>query len=257
MSEYYTAQRRSGMYNPASKEPFKLSRSKIDLFLECPRCFYTDNKLGVARPPGFPFSLNSAVDKLLKKEFDSHRAKGSAHPFMKKYGIDAVPLQHTKIEEWRDSLRAGIAFRHAPTGFLVRGGVDDVWVRPNGELIVVETNPKFLRVLKDIEDSRLKIIKGTAQEISKELKRHNHAVVDLVISSIPFSILKPAIREDIVNNTFDMLRSSGKFIIFQYSPLMLSLLKKYFDANNVSTQFELRNIPPMFIMSAQKLDLTK
>ena len=94
-------------------------------------------------------------------------------------------------------------------------------------------------------------------EISKELKRHNHAVVDLVISSIPFSILKPAIREDIVNNTFDMLRSSGKFIIFQYSPLMLSLLKKYFDANNVSTQFELRNIPPMFIMSAQKLDLTK
>ena len=127
----------------------------------------------------------------------------------------------------------------------------------DGELIVVETNPKFLRVLKDIEDSRLKIIKGTAQEISKELKRHNHAVVDLVISSIPFSILKPAIREDIVNNTFDMLRSSGKFIIFQYSPLMLSLLKKYFDANNVSTQFELRNIPPMFIMSAQKLDLTK
>jgi RecB family exonuclease len=57
---------------------------------------------------------------------------------MKEYGIDAVPLQHTKIEEWRDSLRAGVSTRHAPTGFLVRGGVDDVWVRPNGELIVVD-----------------------------------------------------------------------------------------------------------------------
>src|SRR3989338_8959277 len=123
----------------------------------------------------------------------------------------------------------------------------------DGELIVVETNPKFLRILRNIKDSRLKIIEGTAQEISKELKHRNHGTVNLVISSIPFSILKPAIREDIVNNTFDMLRSSGKFIIFQYSPLMLSLLKKYFDANNVSTQFELRNIPPMFIMSAQKL----
>ncbi|OHA19073.1 MAG: hypothetical protein A3C08_00045 [Candidatus Taylorbacteria bacterium RIFCSPHIGHO2_02_FULL_47_18] len=136
MSDYYKPHRRAE-WNYGGPN-WKLSRSKIDLFLECPRCFYTDNKLGVARPPGFPFSLNSAVDKLLKKEFDSHRAKGSAHPFMKKYGIDAVPLQHTKIEEWRDSLRAGIAFRHAPTGFLVRGGVDDVWVRPNGELIVVD-----------------------------------------------------------------------------------------------------------------------
>ena len=97
-----------------------------------------DNKLGVARPPGFPFALNSAVDKLLKKEFDAHRAAKTAHPLMKKYGIDAIPLQHAKIEEWRDSLRAGVSTRHAPTGFLVRGGVDDVWVRPSGELIVVD-----------------------------------------------------------------------------------------------------------------------
>ena len=92
----------------------------------------------MARPPGFPFSLNSAVDKLLKKEFDAHRAKKTTHPLMKKYGIDAVPLQNPKIEEWRDSLRAGVSFRHPTTGMLVRGGVDDVWVRPNGELIVVD-----------------------------------------------------------------------------------------------------------------------
>lgn len=119
-------------------EGWKLSRSKIDLFLNCPRCFYIDNKLGVARPPGFPFTLNSAVDKLLKKEFDAHRVKKTSHPLMKEYGIDAVPLSHPKMEEWRDSLRAGVSFFHASTGFLVRGGVDDVWVRPSGELIVVD-----------------------------------------------------------------------------------------------------------------------
>ncbi len=136
MSDYYKPHRKAE-WNYGGPN-WKLSRSKIDLFMECPRCFYVDNKLGVARPPGFPFSLNSAVDKLLKKEFDAHRAKGTAHPLMKQYKIDAVPLKHAKLEEWRDSLRAGVSTRHAPTGFLVRGGVDDVWVKPGGELIVVD-----------------------------------------------------------------------------------------------------------------------
>ena len=136
MSDYYKPHRKPD-WNYGGPN-WKLSRSKIDLFMECPRCFFVDNKLGVARPPGFPFSLNSAVDKLLKKEFDTHRARGTAHPLMKEYGIDAVPLQHQKIEEWLDSLRAGVSIRHSPTGFLVRGGVDDVWVYPSGELIVVD-----------------------------------------------------------------------------------------------------------------------
>ncbi|MEO8637630.1 MAG: PD-(D/E)XK nuclease family protein [Candidatus Taylorbacteria bacterium] len=117
---------------------WKLSRSKIDLFLECARCFYIDNKLGVARPPGFPFTLNSAVDKLLKKEFDIHRAKKTAHPLMKQYKIDAVPFSHPQMEDWRDSLRHGVSILHKPTNLFVRGGVDDVWVKPSGELIVVD-----------------------------------------------------------------------------------------------------------------------
>ena len=136
MSEYYKPHRKPD-WNYGGPN-WKLSRSKIDLFLECPRCFYVDNKLGVARPPGFPFNLNSAVDKLLKKEFDAHRSKKTAHPLMKEYGIDAVPFKHPKMEEWRDSLRAGVSFFHKPTKMLVRGGVDDVWVYPSGELIVVD-----------------------------------------------------------------------------------------------------------------------
>src|SRR3989338_6190392 len=94
MSEYYKAQRIRNLYDPSSEEPFKLSRSKIDLFIECPRCFYIDRKLGTGRPPGYPFSLNSAVDALLKKEFDIHRAAKSAHPIMAAYGVDAVPFDH-------------------------------------------------------------------------------------------------------------------------------------------------------------------
>lgn len=115
-----------------------LSRSKIDLFSECQRCFYVDNKLGVARPPGFPFNLNSAVDALLKKEFDTHRANGTRHPLTEVYGLDAVPLQHERMDEWRDALKRGVQCVHKPTGLKVRGGVDDIWVGKDGKLIVID-----------------------------------------------------------------------------------------------------------------------
>ncbi len=105
--------------------------------MECARCFYVDNKLGVGRPPGFPFNLNSAVDALLKKEFDFHRANGSSHPLMEQYGIDAVPFAHKDMDVWRENFK-GIEVKHAPTGLTVSGAVDDVWVNPQGELIVVD-----------------------------------------------------------------------------------------------------------------------
>lgn len=138
MSQYYNAQRTRGLYSADDPEPFKISRSKIDLFLECPRCFYLDRKLGVGRPPGFPFSLNNAVDFLLKQEFDAYRAKGEKHPLMKAYKIDAVPFSHAKLEEWRDSRKRGITYLHKPTNLLISGGIDDVWVNPQGELIIVD-----------------------------------------------------------------------------------------------------------------------
>lgn len=82
MSQYYNSQRKSNLYDPNSKESFRISRTKIELFLDCPRCFYLDRRLGVSRPPGFPFSLNNAVDALLKQEFDIHRAQGTKHPLI-------------------------------------------------------------------------------------------------------------------------------------------------------------------------------
>ena len=119
-------------------ESWKLSRSKISLFLECPRCFYIDNKLGTKRPPGFPFNLNSAVDALLKKEFDVHRADKTSHPLMEAYGVDAVPFDDERMDAWRDALKRGVEYKHPETGFPMSGAVDDIWVKPNGELIVVD-----------------------------------------------------------------------------------------------------------------------
>lgn len=138
MSEYYKAKRARNLFDPLSKQPFRLSRSKLDLFLNCQRCFYLDRRLGIGRPPGFPFNLNSAVDALLKTEFDLHRAKGSKHPLCDRYGVDAIPYRDERMDEWRDSLRRGCKYLHIETNLLITGGVDDIWVRPNGELIIVD-----------------------------------------------------------------------------------------------------------------------
>jgi len=137
MSDYYKAKRTRNIYDPKSKEPFKLSRSKIENFTSCKKCFYLDRRLGVGQPSGYPLNLNIAVDTLLKKEFDIHRAKQNAHPLMKAYGLRAVPFQHKMMDEWRENFK-GVQYYHEPTNFIISGAVDDLWQDENGELIVVD-----------------------------------------------------------------------------------------------------------------------
>ncbi|MCA9363556.1 PD-(D/E)XK nuclease family protein [Candidatus Kaiserbacteria bacterium] len=138
MAEYtykYNPNRNTDWNYGGSK--WKLSRSKIDFYFECPRCFYLDNKLGTKRP-GFPsFNLNIAVDELFKKEFDEHRKNQTKHPLMEEYDLDAVPFKHEMMDTWRDTF-VGITHTHQPTGLTVSGGVDDIWVTPAGKLIIVD-----------------------------------------------------------------------------------------------------------------------
>ncbi len=132
-----SAKRTRGLYDPKSREPFKVSRSKIELFTDCPRCFYFDRRLGIGRPGGMTFSLNNAVDALLKKEFDIHRLKGKAHPLMTAYKINAIPFAHEDLDVWRIN-RKGIQYLHEPTNFIITGSVDDIWINSKGELLVVD-----------------------------------------------------------------------------------------------------------------------
>ncbi len=137
MSDYYKGRRKRNMYTERSDMPFKISRSKIDLFLNCPRCFYIDRKLGVSQPPGFPFAINSAVDKLLKQEFDIHRKEGKRHPLLEKYGVDAIPAKRDELDEWRENFK-GVQAYHRETNFLVTGAIDDLWINGEGEYVVVD-----------------------------------------------------------------------------------------------------------------------
>ena len=123
---------RKKLYTKGDTEPFKLSRSKIDLFVECPKCFYLDRRLGVSRPQGFPFNLNSAVDLLLKKEFDLHRDSKTAHPYMIDNKIDAIPFSHSEMNVWRENF-VGAQVTDTKNNLLITGAIDDIWIYTDGE----------------------------------------------------------------------------------------------------------------------------
>lgn len=138
MNKY--SQRKRNLYNPGLKTPFRLSRGKIDLFLECPRCFYLDRRLGLGRPSMPGWALNSAVDQLLKNEFDLLRKNGEKHELMKLYKIDAIPFSHPDLPIWRDDVYkfVGASTIHKPTNLEICGIIDDVWINKKEELIIVD-----------------------------------------------------------------------------------------------------------------------
>jgi CRISPR/Cas system-associated exonuclease Cas4 (RecB family) len=131
------ARERNQPYKPGQPQPFKVSRSKIELFMQCPRCFWLDVRLKIKRPNGPPFSINKAVDELFKKEFDVYRAKGEPHPIMLDNQVKAVPFKHPDLDKWRENF-IGVFVLHKPTNLHVFGAIDDVWGNEDGELIVVD-----------------------------------------------------------------------------------------------------------------------
>ncbi|MDO8519338.1 MAG: DUF2779 domain-containing protein [Deltaproteobacteria bacterium] len=136
-------------YKPGDTRPLWLSRSALTAFLDCPRHFYTEVRLGQSPVKGPKFNLNLAVDALYKKEFDRYRALGERHPLMDKAGIDPdiIPFAHDDLNAWRErperqkrkESQGGIHFHHEPTNITLYGYVDDIWVNPKtGELHVVD-----------------------------------------------------------------------------------------------------------------------
>lgn len=150
----YKPKRTRNIYDPKSKKPFKISRSKIEDFLACPRCFYIDRRLGISRPPTYPYTLNIAVDNFLKKEFDKHRKKKTPHPKMIEFGLDAIPYDHPELEAWRDGFRRGVSVLHKPTNLIISGGIDDLWVNPVQELIILDYKATDKEHPKDFESDQ-------------------------------------------------------------------------------------------------------
>ena len=131
--------RKGSVYIKGSNTVFRISRSKFSNFLECKRCFYLERVKGLKDPSMPGWSLNSAVDELLKKEFDEFRKKKIPHTFVKKNNLNLIPFEHKLMDYWRNALRGGISFIDTNTNIEIHGGVDDIWFdAEKKELVVVD-----------------------------------------------------------------------------------------------------------------------
>ncbi len=117
-----------------SAKTIQLSPNSLNLFLECPHCFWLDKNLGIKRPPPYPYALNSAVDSLLKEEFDTYRSKNLPHPLLKENNIQAHLFPNQKLlNQWRDNF-AGIRFYDKDLKATLFGAVDDVLEFDDGSI---------------------------------------------------------------------------------------------------------------------------
>ncbi|MAE33259.1 MAG: hypothetical protein CL493_02945 [Actinobacteria bacterium] len=129
-----------------------MSRSGIDSFIKCQRCFYL-NKVGNIKDIGMPgFSLNSAHDELMKKELDIYREKGEAHPYMESLERNLIPFQHENMEDWRNNFK-GVTYHHEKTDLIITGAIDDVWIDTDtNELVIVEYKSTSTQSVIDLND---------------------------------------------------------------------------------------------------------
>lgn len=171
-------QRIRNIYDPKSKTPFKLSRSKIDLFLKCPRCFYLDRRVGLSAPQGPAFAINIAVDTLLKKEFDHYRKIQKPHPLMEREGLKAVPFQHEKLSDWRDKISLGVQFHHEKTNFIISGLVDDLWQFIKTKALIVADYKATAKADRPTLDSEWQISYKRQMEMYQWIFRRNGFEVD-------------------------------------------------------------------------------
>lgn len=112
----------------------QLSPNSLNLFLDCAHCFWLDKNLGVKRPPPYPYALNSAVDALLKEEFDAYRAKDLPHPLLAENHIKARLFRNQELlNQWRNNF-AGIRYFDQTLNATLFGAVDDVLEFEGGKL---------------------------------------------------------------------------------------------------------------------------
>jgi len=100
----------------------KLSPSSLNLFKDCPKCFWLRFNKKLKRPEGIFPSLPGGMDKILKERYDRFRAKKQLPPELET--TKAQLFQDTKLlNQWRIPQR-GLSWEYKD--HLLRGAIDDL-----------------------------------------------------------------------------------------------------------------------------------
>ena len=89
-----------------------------------------------------------------------------------------------------------------------------------------------------------------AEDLPHILQQQHLENADCIVSALPFLSFSAPQRELLIKRIKDALAPNGVFILFQYSPLLRTLLRKHFSS--IETTYVLRNLPPAFVFTCRK-----
>ena len=106
----------------------RLSPSTLNMFLDCPKCFWLEQVKGIHRPRGIFPSLPGGMDLLIKKYFDRYRALGKLPPELEGKMDVELFADNELLNKWR-SWRSALAYEDPETGAILSGMLDDLGVK--------------------------------------------------------------------------------------------------------------------------------
>lgn len=135
------------------------------------------------------------------------------------------------------------------TGAFTRHLLD--WIHPESHLIAIELHEGFAKDLEKFARSRsggcrFDPVCGDARDVSRWLTEFGYERADFIVSGIPFSLLEPPLREQIVQQACQCLADDGELLVYQCSFMMKKLLRHYFERVHLSRS--LFNLPPLCVM---------
>lgn len=136
---------------PDKFSTIKLSRSSLKLFQDCPRCFWLDLHHKIKRPPSLPYTLSSAVDFLVKQEFDKYRHQGTLPPIFAQHSFKAKLFNDPRLATWRENFK-GIQYFDEDLNAMLYGAVDDVLEFPDKSLAVIDYKSSGSREIRIYDD---------------------------------------------------------------------------------------------------------
>lgn len=124
----------------------KLSPSSLNVFKNCPRCFWLDKNAKVKQPQGIKASLPNGMDRILKDWFDSLRGTTfSFTDYMKGHGVQAKSCELFKdaelLKKWRN-WRTGLSCDVPGLSDVVLGGALDDALEVDGAMAVLDVKTK-------------------------------------------------------------------------------------------------------------------
>lgn len=123
------------------------------------------------------------------------------------------------------------------------------------QLLTLDTVEEFNAVLRSrLPDPRLVVVTGSASAIVRHVAALGWPHVDAVVSGIPYTAMPRTVRQAILAASAEALSPSGKFLAYQYSPVIVPLLRAYFGS--VRVRWNPLNIPPAFYFVCGKRSAT-